>query len=116
MREIKFRAWEPYELEMSYEPEFMAFHGMATMEADWILLQYTGLRDKNGADIYEGDVVETIDGELVKRTYTVEYSGEHTAFRLRSHVWPKASYQMVRNNMFIEVLGNVYENSELLPS
>jgi uncharacterized phage protein (TIGR01671 family) len=74
MREIKFRAWDTKEKEW-----VDGAHGMAFVDPDYktnafwldptkeiILMQYTGLKDKNGKEIYEGDIVrcEDEDGEV----------------------------------------------------
>ena len=70
------------------------------------LMQYTGLKDVNGVEIYEGDLVKQKLDDLLN-TYTVIY--EAPKFTLFTLNWP---------NMFLEnnvtVIGNIYENPELL--
>ena len=72
-------------------------------------IQYTGLRDKQGVEIYEGDVMlwENSDGEKVKDK-VVFFRG---AFRMRNMSF--TLYDYMDSNIF-EVIGNIYEHSHLL--
>jgi uncharacterized phage protein (TIGR01671 family) len=118
MREIKFRAWEK-NLE-----EFIPVHDinfekkMINTESAWRrfdeieLMQYTGLKDKNGKEIYENDLLKTPDG---KGCWQVVYNlcsfdgirGEFEHESLDDVVWDVYSEPMA------EVIGNIYENPEL---
>ena len=56
MRELKFRAWDGKK--MCYDPDnCYLWNGILVPPADDIIMQYTGLHDKNGVEIYDGDVV-----------------------------------------------------------
>ena len=61
MREIKFRAWDSFNKIMmfseSYISVLLAYYLKGKQPPSGILMQYTGLKDKNGKEIYEGDIV-----------------------------------------------------------
>jgi len=82
------------------------------------LMQYTGLKDKNGKEIYEGDILRTFDYEN-QPTFIVEWRSEHACFGM---YWPGNTgymkgigYDNRRTSWDnIEIIGNIYENIELL--
>lgn len=113
MRVIKFRAW--VHGEMASHEEVLKNYAFDNLAKDGLLMQFTGLLDKNGKEIYEGDVVKgktTLPMEIVHQghQYGVGYiaaegpqaepiTSEFLAY-MRSENW--------------EVIGNIYENEELL--
>ena len=129
-REIKFRAWNklPYsdpESEFYVPPQSMVpweeiqgdrnkWLDEERLGQEFVLLQYTGLKDKNGREIYEGDILN-VSG-VATDFCTVEYSNSHCAF-LRT--WcgkdgrERFSIELPSINE-IEVIGNIYENPNLL--
>jgi uncharacterized phage protein (TIGR01671 family) len=112
MREIKFRAWDKKQKKMLYgvsigtikvwdENEPIISHEFSYSE-DCIFEQYTGLEDKNGKEIYEGDIVKQTHSNLV---YPVRF--EYGGFL------PFTSDMMTFDNDYCEVIGNIHENPEL---
>ena len=59
MRDFKFRAWDKWSNKM-IQPnngDFIGWHAMSNWRDCLHIMQYTGLKDKNGKEIYEGDIV-----------------------------------------------------------
>lgn len=128
MRPIKFRAWNKEKGEMDMHAHNRAYFGSRAENPqafdDIFLMQYTGLKDKNGKEIYEGDVLETISVSI--RDITDPYPHRRIVAwhegdgRLDFH-WidgqPQTSGQtFCKNNLTKnwEIIGNIYENKELL--
>jgi hypothetical protein len=107
MRAIKFRAWNREKKVMSFEFEFDSFDGSYFIPEGWSLyemeiMQFTGLFDKNGKEIYEGDVVDSDQGVREIKWEQCGFSPFH------ENGWGDWN----ENNMV--VIGNIYENPELL--
>ena len=110
MREIKFRAWDKETKKMSLYPQ-LGFNNSVDINEQIRccgkeLMQYTGLKDKNGKEIYEGDIVR--GNGLINAVIVYEESA--TSF-LADAGFAKLKFA---NNSLIEVIGNRFENSELL--
>ncbi len=131
MREIKFRAFvenniiegrpaEMYQVVRIdwddngivcaelYSPKTQTFH---ILKVEWFkLVEYTGLKDKNGKEIYEGDIVYMVGEKDV-----VGWSYRHAGFilnRVRDN--SPSSIPTPEEGLDVEVIGNIYENKELL--
>lgn len=79
--------------------------------------QYTGLTDKNGERIFEGDIVQWKDENFNNYTSVVEWCGEkwnYPAFDLAKHDYECNGLQYVHEDCIIEVIGTIYDNPELL--
>lgn len=73
--------------------------------------QYTGLTDMNGKKIFEGDIVQNI---LTKETALVRWYTEHSAFMLYDKNNNKIYFLYDNDFNKIEIIGNIYDNPELL--
>ncbi len=102
-REIKFRAWNGTEM---LDNGNLSEHYIGDLNGHFeSIMQYTGLKDKNGKDIYEGDILNTEDGiEVVKIDLGcfVHVSKDFVTYAYNWHLEE------------VEVIGNIHENPELL--
>lgn len=128
MREIKFRAWDIEEKRMLYlnipgtvkildDGECVFSDGLQdigelkTVSSELELMQFTGLKDKNGEEIFDGDIL-ALDNPIGDHREIViaaleEYIGDRGAEF--GYWW----YSFVPGR--IEILGNIYENSDKIP-
>jgi len=132
MREIKFRAWrgtymdrDPWDLFLrldtedgveTYTSEVSKVYDTANLEIepvtdDVILMQYTGLKDKNGVEIYKWDIVQYLDGEY-SFSAVVEW-GDFGWYLRGIEPNDNFSFEDTAPNV-LEVIGNKCENPELL--
>ena len=120
MREIKFRAWH-YEVgNPMYKPYMQYSSSTFDLPLFWRpvvdepcsveVMQYTGLQDKKGTEIYEGDILRT--GQVESAQKPNEWRGQ-VKFDLGSFVVDD-SYLKDSEEFQFEVIGNIYENPELL--
>ena len=139
MREIKFRAWNKLEKRMEsvnfikfylnaytmvstryrdekskkiYDDQFA--YGQEDGSDNVILMQFTGSHDKNGLEIYEGDIV--IPQTFTNAKYRVYWSQERLQWSIinTSNVSKESGRALINNSTLYEVIGNIYENPELL--
>lgn len=102
MREIKFRAWEEEMRRMGYDLFVGKEHAYQNCE----LMQFTGLHDKNGKEIYEGDIL----GYWGTATWEVMWVDKKSSFRFGNYITNFPMTECVKK----EIIGNIYENPELL--
>ncbi len=113
MRPIKFRAWDGYKMVYDMNPDFMGHLLCGDNEFEYPLMQYTGLKDKNGKEIYEGDIVKT--GEVVEFMDGNGYGrDEGTEEHLGYFLVKGARGRSLSRYDKVEVIGSIYENKELL--
>lgn len=146
MRDIKFRVWDKDRKRMHIVGEFhhdflsidednnIYYLNLQCMEASphkgidpehcaYRLMRYTGLKDKNGKEIYEGDIVKyKVKGSDKTYTTVMKFNEEHGAFLFGIYEGVKMPCgKKTRMNKYtrksvgsVEVIGNIYENPELL--
>lgn len=113
MREIKFRLWtydEDEKRNVMMEVSFGSYVPDEIMASSQVM-QYTGLKDKNGKEIYEGDILLNL-GAVEFGDYFV-FSGEYGDRNEYHFGWHTIGGPLVDTNE-LEVIGNIYENPELL--
>lgn len=123
MREIKFRAWTGEEMIFVHQldiypdsPNCRINNSVASHYDKWPLMQFTGLLDKNGKEIYEGDWVLYWTSRFpeVKLKAKIVYNNYVAAFQIS---YLNMNDHWVTDDIFpkeFEIIGNIYSNPSLL--
>ncbi len=105
---FKFNAWDKKHNKMYYEVQYglygLNFSDLLENE-DFKIIQCTGLKDKNGKLIYEGDILRINNRGI----HPVEYMDCYAQFHIEGHGVVESFF----SNTY-EIIGNIYENLELL--
>lgn len=123
----KFRAWTEEGKAMYYDAYpfkddtlLLSYDGIAFDEvpaSDFILMQSTGLKDKNGSEIFEGDIVK-YKSDCYTYTEEVAYNKNFAGFGVRdANTDIILTFWVLAENIdlsSLEVIGNIYQNPELL--
>lgn len=121
MREIKFRAWLPTIEKMCEPLDIESWTKVNPQYSKMIWLEFTGLLDKNGKEIYEGDIISyetywkkdhNTKSKLLKVAYIAEppFAGFQLVFMLNNN----NAGDMMNVTRQGKIIGNIYENPELL--
>lgn len=128
MRDIKFRAWYANQ-EMHYgiapiDNKYYIFFETQKRNAHDLqinraisIMQYTGLKDENGKEIYEGDILDSrynlpVTGQLIKKRYVVAQDKGYYIAQARKHPYGSTALSVIHADA--KVVGNIYENPELM--
>ncbi len=132
-RLIKFRAWDLQDrqwrtnsctitaegkIKLMFIDDNHHFHCFSVNNNDIVIQQFTGLNDKNNKEIYEGDILKISDQDRENyfkdhcHVWYSEYSGSWVVSF--NHMYSETSCDLYMVNRQYEVIGNIFENPELL--
>lgn len=114
-RQLKFRVWDMVTVKMVVWEDLLNKHDLNEIFKygyDLELMQYTGLKDKNGVEIYEGDILEGFSVYPTKDTFQSKTLGD--VYYSNRGTWDCCSFLLGGINEQMEVIGNIYDNPELI--
>lgn len=142
MREIKLRAWDieandwaygtlnikrfRFDIKCDIYGQLVEGYGIDGLIKEETMSEYTGYKDINDVEIYEGDIVEIVDGPTlhpdncyIGTKFKVFYNQESCSFMMQD-IYDEDNTQYFDLDLggippkYLEVIGNIYENKELL--
>lgn len=133
MRQIKFRAWDVNKMlyNVAVKDSFAFYNGehltTVTGNCAYNIMQFTGLFDKNGKEIYEGDIIKATYYNFTGKNCELiqEVCFDYGCFIAKTPDCKNAQPELDRNNSplfwlkapsYCEVIGNIHQNPELLKS
>jgi hypothetical protein len=111
-RDIKFRAWDEH-LKLMHDWASLKTWDFAAIESQHDIvhvMQFTGLKDKDGKEIYEGDIVRDTGNEAVREVAWIKNSYGLVTREKYRNVWGA----FVSRLPCLKIIGNIYENPELI--
>lgn len=124
MRKFKFRVWDKKENKLFYdislvdhfltlEGEILSFDQEGVFTIDYYILMHTGLKDKNGKEVYESDLVKVCVGgvEYIREVYQAESGAWSIKLPTLTDTQEIPFYLIFFD---FEVIGNIYETPDLL--
>ena len=132
-RDIKFRLWSKIDKKFIetdnpdldfvinnngylYSIEYCYGETCILPQMDTEVLQFTGLKDRNGKEIYEGDILKynfPYDGRL-KHVSSVKFLETEASFGIKDRYENEIPLYRIAANNYFEIIGNIYENKNLL--
>ena len=111
----KFRAWDEQNKKWVYFTllDLTLINQESLIDDEYAILQlknvgqYTGIEDKNGKEIYEGDILQDQYYDIAKVFYNRRYAGFNVRYKDGVMAFP-------HNGMNVKVIGNIYDNKNLL--
>lgn len=123
MREIKFRAWDESQQYMAYQgtPDLETIQSFMYHFGDKILMQFTGHKDCDNKEIFDGDILgdwNDCDGKMVLSNEVVYFDETLGCWMLdqslhKDHSFASSLFENL-NDFAYKIIGNIYENPELL--
>lgn len=117
MKIYKFRAWDAYDKKMHHHTEFENFRWLWGKNEDIVVMQWIGLVDKDGNDIYEGDIVEWKQKGKIEERGIILWDKKTCRFLIRNQNGFEVGspFDLGFLDIYYQIIGNIYETPELIP-